>query len=164
MSYSLLPITFSHNPSPSPISFSSEKVEPILRHQVSIRLGTSFPLRTDKTAQLEKHSEVTVFGIAPSPIVPDPHEDQPVHLLYIFRGPRSSPYMFFGWWVYFWEPQRSRLVDSVGLLVEFLFPLGPQSFLLFFHKSPQAPSTVWPWVSASVWVSCWVEPLRWQSC
>jgi hypothetical protein len=39
---------------------------------------------------------------------------------------------------------------------------GLQSFLLFFHKSPQAPSTVWLCVSASVWVSQWVEPLREQ--
>ena len=36
---------------------------------------------------------------------------------------------------------------------------GLQSFLLFFHKSPQPPSTVWLWVCVSVWVSCWVEPL-----
>jgi hypothetical protein len=36
---------------------------------------------------------------------------------------------------------------------------GLQSFLLFFHKSPQPPSTDWLWVCVSVWVSCWVEPL-----
>ena len=37
---------------------------------------------------------------------------------------------------------------------------GPKSFLLFLHKSSQAPSTAL--VSVSVWVICWVEPLRKQ--
>ena len=32
--------------------------------------------------------------------------------------------MFFGWWLSLWEPQGSRLVDSVGLPVEFLSPPG----------------------------------------
>jgi hypothetical protein len=46
--------------------------------------------------------------------------------------------------------------------MDFLSPPGPKSFLLFFRKNPQAPSTVWLWVSTSVWVSCWVESLRGQ--
>jgi hypothetical protein len=41
------------------------------------------------------------------------------------------------------------------------YPLqGLQS--LFFHKSPQAPSTIWLWVSAFVWVTCCLDPLRGQ--
>ena len=36
------------------------------------------------------------------------------------------------------------------------------SFLMFFHKSPQVPFTVWLWVSVSVWISCLVKPLSRQ--
>ena len=39
---------------------------------------------------------------------------------------------------------------------------GPQSFPQLFHKFPKAPSTLWLWVSASVCISCWVEP-SWSS-
>ena len=36
------------------------------------------------------------------------------------------------------------------------YPLqGLQSFPLFFHKSPQAPSTVWLWVSMSESAAGW---------
>ena len=31
----------------------------------------------------------------------------------------------------------------------------PQSFSLFFHKTPGALSNVWLWVPASLSVSCW---------
>ena len=44
------------------------------------------------------------------------------------------------------QSQESRLVDHVGLPMEFVFPSGPHSFILFFHKSPQAPSTIRLWV------------------
>jgi len=36
------------------------------------------------------------------------------------------------------RPQGSRLVDSIGLPEEFLFPLGLKSFLLFFYESPRS--------------------------
>jgi hypothetical protein len=39
--------------------------------------------------------------------------------------------------------------------VEFLFPSGLQSFFLFFHKSHQAPSTVWLWASVSESAAGW---------
>ena len=105
------------------------------------------PLRSDKAAQLENisHVQTAAFGIASTPVVQDPHEGQAAHLLHMFGWPRSSPCMFFVWWFRLFEPQGCRLVDSVGLPVEFQYPLGPQSFLLAFHKSPQAPSTVWLW-------------------
>jgi hypothetical protein len=53
--------------------------------------------------------------------------------------------------------QGSRLVGSFDLSVEFLPPSGPS----ILH---QTPSTVWLWVSPSVSVSCWVEPLKGQLC
>jgi hypothetical protein len=54
----------------------------------------------------------------------------------------------------FGSPQESRLVDSVGLLVKSFSPPGPSVL----------PFNVWLWVSASVSVSCWVEPLRGLLC
>jgi hypothetical protein len=84
-----------------------------------------------------------------------------LHICYICAGrSRSSQCMFFGSWFSLWKPQGFRLVDSVGLSVGFLTPSGPQSFYSFV--SPQIPSTVWLWVSASFWVSCYVDPLTGQ--
>ena len=55
----------------------------------------------------------------------------------------------------------------VGCSVEFWhLCLEVTKFLQFFpqlfHKTPQDLSNVWLWVSVSVWVSCWVDPLRGQ--
>jgi hypothetical protein len=48
-----------------------------------------------------------------------------------------------------------------GFCLCFVFhQIGEVFNLCFSCKSPQDPSTVWPWVSESVWVSYWVEPLR----
>ena len=66
---------------------------------------------------------------------------------------------FFGWWFCLWEPQGSRLVgswSSCGVPVPSRFP----TFTQCFHKTPRVLSNFWLWVSASVLVSCWVEPLR----
>ena len=43
--------------------------------------------------------------------------------------------------------QGSRLVDSVGLLVESLCPPVPQSFPQLFHNIPELHLTFWLWVS-----------------
>jgi hypothetical protein len=73
--------------------------------------------------------------------------------------------MPFDWWFRLWEHKGSRLVVSIDLPVGFLSPLrGPHPSLKLFHMSPQAPFTVWLWVSASLWVSYWVEHLRGQPC
>jgi hypothetical protein len=45
------------------------------------------------------------------------------------------------------------------------YPLqGPQLFLQLFHKNLWAPSNIWLWISESVSVRSWVEPLRGQLC
>ena len=75
------------------------------------------------------------------------HEDQPAHLLHMCRG---SP--------------KSRLDDSVGLPVESLSSCVPQSSQQLFHKTPQAPSNVGLWSSASLSIGYWVEPFRGQQC
>jgi hypothetical protein len=98
------------------------------------------------------------WGRPPIPVVREPHGDQPTCV----GGGGLGPARVFVWSSRLWEPQGSRLVDFVGLPMAFLYPSDLQSFLLFFHKSPQAPSTLWLWVSVSVCVSCWVEPLRGQ--
>jgi hypothetical protein len=44
-----------------------------------------------------------------------------LHIWYIWVGrPTSSLCMFLCWWFRPWEPQKSRIVDTVGLPVEFL--------------------------------------------
>ena len=48
----------------------------------------------------------------------------------------------------------SKLLDSVGPFVESLSSLGPSVLL------PTLPSNIWLWVSASLFIGCWVEPLR----
>ena len=60
--------------------------------------------------------------------------------------------------------QGFRLVDSVGLLVEFLTPSGHSILPQLFHKTPWPLLNVWPWVFSSVSVSGWAEPLREQLC
>jgi hypothetical protein len=54
------------------------------------------------------------------------------------------------------------LWDSVGLPAEFLPPSGLVIIPSILPYSPQATSALSLWVFASVWVSCWVEPPRWQ--
>jgi hypothetical protein len=46
--------------------------------------------------------------------------------------------------------------------MEFLSLSGAHNPSSCSSMSPQAPPTVWQWVCVSVWVSCWVEPLRGQ--
>ena len=75
-----------------------------------------------------------------------------------------GPDHIFGWWFSLWVHQGSRLDDSVGLAGEFQSSYRMQSLLWFFHRSSRAQSTVCLWVPVSVWVSCWVMPLRRQIC
>jgi hypothetical protein len=51
--------------------------------------------------------------------------------------PRSSWCMFLDLWFSLWEPQRFKLVASVGLPVEFL-SLPRSTILLLFHESPNS--------------------------
>ena len=53
-----------------------------------------------------------------------------------------SQCMLFNWRISLESPQGSRLVDSVGLPVEFLVLWVPESFPQLFHKTPQALSNV----------------------
>jgi hypothetical protein len=53
--------------------------------------------------------------------------------------PKSSPCMFFSWWIRSWETHRSRLVDSVSLPVEFRSPLGPTILPpIFLYEPPNS--------------------------
>jgi hypothetical protein len=120
------------------------------------------PLRSDKAAQIEHNPHTgNSFWDNPWSTYLGPTWKSSLHIWYIWAGrPRPSLCVLFGWWFWLWERQRSRLVNSFGFPVEFFSCFG--SFLLFFHKSPQPSSIVWLWVSVSVWLSCWVEPLRGQ--
>jgi hypothetical protein len=62
------------------------------------------------------------------------------------------------------SPQGSMLVDMVDFLWS-PYPLwAHKSFPQLFHKTPRAPSNIWLWISASVSIGSWVEPLRGQLC
>jgi hypothetical protein len=66
-----------------------------------------------------------------------------LHIWYICAGmSRPSPCMFFSWWFIIWEPQAYRLVILLVFLWSSFSLFCLQSFLLFFHESPQAPSIV----------------------
>jgi hypothetical protein len=56
-----------------------------LAHQVSARLGTSFTEAGQSSPARRTHVQATVFGIALSPVVPDPPEDQAAHLVQMCR-------------------------------------------------------------------------------
>ena len=55
-----------------------------------------------------------------------------LHICYICAGGLGSAHvcMLFGWWFSLWEPQGSRLVVSVGLLMESLLFPGPSALPL----------------------------------
>ena len=121
-----------------------------------------FRLRPDKEAQLRetgnrfRDSPCSSFGETHI----KKHENQ-MHICYICVGNLGSAHVgsLVGGSVSE-SPQGSRLVDSVGLPVEFLPPLRLQYFPQLLHKSPRTPSNVGLWVSVSVSVRCWLAPLR----
>jgi hypothetical protein len=77
--------------------------------------------------------------------------------------PRSGQCIVFCLCFSLWKALGSRLFDSIGLLVEFLSTLGfPHLPSIFSHKSLQAPSTLWLWVSSTVWLTFCVKPLTGQ--
>jgi hypothetical protein len=93
------------------------------------------------------------------------HMKVKLHICYIWMGrPRSSP------WYSSVGGSASESLKGPGELVLLVFLWSSyllwyhQSFPLLFHKGPQAPSTVWLWVFASIWASCWVELLRRLPC
>jgi hypothetical protein len=82
---------------PPPLPFSERMGDPsghppTIAHPVFVRLGASCPTGA---------RQATAFGIAPVPVVQDPQEDQDAYLC---------------------RRQGSKLVESVGLPVEFLSP------------------------------------------
>jgi len=142
-----------------PLPFSSERVRnpwvsPQPWHTKSLwgKMGATSPTEGRQSSQargtypthrqLLRQPLLQLFGM---------NMKNKLHICYTWTGrPRSSQCMLFGLWFSLWVSQGSRLVDYVGLPVEFLSSYWLQSFLLFFHKSPQAPSSVWLWVSAFV--------------
>lgn len=88
------------------------------------------------------------------------HEDQATYLLHMFRLPRSNPCMLFCWMFHLWEPPRSKLVDSLSF---FGVPIH-SGFLNPSHRCSTKHLKLnlmfgYGSISASVLVSCWVDPL-----
>jgi hypothetical protein len=165
----------SHNPSltspsPSPLSWwGPSGYPPTLAHQASVRLGPFSPIEARKSSLARRtysHIQAAAFGIALASVVRDPlSPPQNAHMLYMWGEAWVQPVYVL--WLVVGQSLRAPRVhvswlcwSSCGIPISFRV----QSFLLFCHKSLQAPPTVWLWVSASVWVSCWVEPLQWQPC
>jgi hypothetical protein len=105
--------------------------------QVSVRLGVSSPTEARQGSPARtNHTQATAFGIAPLQLF-GTHMKTKLNICYICEGrPRSSLCLIFGWWFSLWEPQGSRLVDSVGLPVEFLSPLGAAILPSMLQSSP----------------------------
>ena len=82
---------------------------------------------------LEEHITHTgnSFWDSPVPVVWDPYEDQPEHLLHMCREIYLQSMLVLWLVVQTLRAQGSRLVDSVGLPVEFLYSSGcnPYSYL-----------------------------------
>jgi hypothetical protein len=140
------------------------QVIPYLTLQVSMKLEAFSPQRLNKAVQLEKRILQTYKSIWIRPCSS-------------CLGPTWKPSCQFAM-----NEQggigSARVCSSVGgsvserqkgpgqlILLVFLwssyFPRG-HNISSYSSLSPQAPSTVWLLVSASVWVSCWVDPLREQ--
>jgi len=122
------------------------------------------PLRPDKAAQLEEHIPLrsksfwdspcsSFLGLTWRPSCTSAKYVQgslgPAYIWSLVGGSVSEyPKVQVGWLC--WFPGK------------FLSSSGPVILLQFFNMSPQAPSTVWVWVSVSVWISCWVLSRRGQ--
>jgi hypothetical protein len=121
----------SHTHSPSPHSPLSPGYCPNLTHQVTEKLGAFSPTEASKAASpVRGMRSIGKQQILEQPLLQllgDLHEDQAAHLLHKCRvGVLSVQTMLALWLVIQSQsPQWSKLVDSVGLLVESLLPLGP---------------------------------------
>jgi hypothetical protein len=141
----LLPQSFPHPFFPH-VS-GAPRYNPTLAPHVSVRLGTSCP--TEARQGIPDRYTCYIgnrFWDSPGSSCSGPTW-RPICIFatyfYVTGKPRSSPCMLFGWWFSLWEPQGSRLVESVSLSVEFLSSPGPPVPPEPFHKSPHALSIVW---------------------
>jgi hypothetical protein len=123
--------------------------------QVSVRIGATSPTEIRSGIPARRfHRQETAYRIAPVPVGPTWRPSctsamyvwaglGPAHVCSLIDGSDSeSPKFQFSWLC--WSS------------CEFLSFSSPRFFLLFFYKSPQAPSTVWLCLSVYVWVSFFV--------
>jgi hypothetical protein len=90
----------------------------------------------------------------------DPHEDQALPLLQMWRVSRYSPYMLFGCWFSLCDPSWAQVSWLCqGLLVVPLTPLA-HSYPQLFKKTTWALPDVLLWVSAFVFIHCWMKLFR----
>jgi len=80
------------------------------------------------------------------------HMKTKLFICYLCAGIIGPAHPHSGWWFSLWEPSRVQVGLPVALGLSFFLPL--------FCKTPQVPSNVWVWVSASFSIGSWVEPLK----
>jgi hypothetical protein len=105
----------SHHPSPSPLRRGG-RTPPSFRinppwHLTQVTAGPS----TSSPTEARQDCTVRQTGSTgrqqsqdkpPLQLLWDLHEDHAAHLLCMCVGPRSRPWMLFGWWFSLWEPPR----------------------------------------------------------
>lgn len=107
---------------------------------LQVSLGASSPTEAIKSDTVRRiyltySKEQYTVRIAPVLVVQNPQGDQAGHWLLSAGRPRTSLCMLFAWWFSLSEPQR--LVDSISLSMDFLYPWWP-AILLPIH--PWVPS------------------------
>lgn len=151
-------LTLKHTPPPLPCHTPF-----IPSHYMQVH---PFPLRPDYIAQLGKQDTQAgrqqIQEQSLLQLFRDPHQTQATYLLHMCRGlgPAHACYLVRS--SVSGSPEVSRLVDSDCLLVEFLSCLDLSVFPSTLQQDSQDPFCVWLWISESVSVNCWVEPLKRQ--
>jgi hypothetical protein len=143
-------------------------------YQVFAGLGISFPTEARQRSSVRATGSTgrqQIWGNYPIPVVGGGSAWRlswaSAIYVHVGGGAMSSLCMLFCWWFSLWEPTRIQVgwfcwsSDGVPIPAGSLKPPPPPQF---FHNSPWALFTGCLWVSASVSVSCWVEPLREQLC
>ena len=140
-----------------------------LAHQVSTwaMCILSLSLRKDRAAQLVEgiHRPATTLGTDQAPVVEGIHLKTKLYICYTCAEVLGiAGILFVVCGSVSVHPLWLRLVDFVGLPVEFLYPprlsILPSTFLWDSHDL----SNIWLEASASATVSCWLGPLRGQLC
>ena len=159
-------LTYLHSPSLKKWSVPQTQIYPsTLAHHISaVRCILSYKSR--KGSLVRGMDRQQLYGQSPLQLLGDAHGDWAPHLLHMCQGPWSSPCRLVCWWLSLWEPiwvQVSWLSWSCCRVpIQALKSLNLYPNLSMWV--PQLHPMCWLWVSISVLVSYWMEPLREQLC
>jgi hypothetical protein len=91
------------------------------------------------------------------------HIKTKLHICYLCAG-GLGPANFYWWCFHFWDPQESRIDNSIGLPVEFLSPLGYNPSSYSSIRVPKLHPLFGCGCLHPVESVLWVERLRGQPC